>query len=167
VRGYGGVIAYAAILSAIGAGTVLGGLLSGYLRSQRGAMLWLIPAAAGPLALAVGLPLPLVLVAFVAVGAVQPVHDVLLSATLRNAVPHAALGPVSAVEEVGSLAVLPAGQVLGGLTLDQFGLTPTASVIVAALCAVPLLSAVPLPRPRTRPDTTDIRNGSPATATSR
>jgi len=116
-------------------------------------MPWLIPAASGPLALAVNAPLPLVVVAFVVVGVVHSVHAARLNG-----------GPV---EEVTSLAVLPVGQVLGGLALDGLGISPTAWLIVAGLCVLPLLSAVRWPRPRTRPGRADIRSGSPASAVSR
>jgi hypothetical protein len=154
-----GVFGYALMLSAIGAGAVAGSVLSRYPRG--GAMVWLTAAAVGPLVLALGAPLPLVVLAFVMVGAVQPVHDVLLCRTLRGGLPREALGPVSAVEEVSSLAALPVGQVLGGLVIDRFGLAPAAWLIV---CALPVLSAVPLPRPRRRPGRAGIRSGSPASA---
>src|SRR5581483_3676562 len=101
-----------------------------------GAMVWLTAAAVGPLVLALRASLPLVVLAFVVVGAVQPVHDMALSRTLRDRLPRESLGPVSAVEGVTSLAALPAGQVLGGLVIDRFGLAPAAWLIV---CALPVL----------------------------
>jgi predicted MFS family arabinose efflux permease len=131
-------------------------MLSWYPRGS--AMVWLTAAAVGPLALALHAPLALVVLAFVVVGGVQPVHDVLLSRTLRGSLPREALGPATAVEELGSLAALPAGQVLGGLVIDRFGPAPAAWLIVCVL-AVALL-----PIPRTQPGRAGIRSGSPASA---
>jgi hypothetical protein len=155
-----GTVGYAMILTAIGLGAVVGGLFSGYLRG-RSPLLCLIPAAVGPVALGLRAPLVLVVVAFTVVGAVQSVHEVLWSKALRS-VPRAA-----SFEELASLAVLPVGQVLGGVALDRWGLTITAWAVVAGLFALPLLGGVPPPRPRTRPDRADIRTGSPASAASR
>src|SRR5947207_9995553 len=151
-----GLFGYALMLTAIGLGAVVGSVLCRYPRG--GAMRWLAAAAVGPLVLALGAPLPLVLLAFVVVGAVQPVHDVLLSRGLRDALPREVLGPVSAVEEVVSLAALPVGQVLGGLVIDPFGLAPAAWLIVC----VP--AAASLPILRARPGRAGIRSGSPASA---
>jgi hypothetical protein len=157
--GAGGALRYAAVLSAVGLGAVVGGLFGGYLR-LRGPLLCLIPAAVGPLVLGLRAPLVLMVVAFAVVGAVQSVHEVLWSDALRSA-PEAA-----SFEELASLAVLPVGQVLGGLAVDRWGLTIAAWAVVAGLFALPLLGGVPPPRPRTRPDRADIRTGSPASATS-
>jgi len=154
-----GTGSYAVVLSAVGLGAVVGGLLRGYRRMP--AFLCLIPAAVGPLALGFHAPVVLTVLAFVGVGAVQSVHEVRWSETVRD-IPRAA-----AVEELASLAVLPVGQVLGGLAVDRWGVTITAWAVVAGLCALPLLGGVPPPRPRTRPGTADIRTGSPASAASR
>jgi hypothetical protein len=150
------VAGYAAVLSVIGAGAVGGSVLAG--RARGPAMLWLLPAAVGPLALAAGAPLPVVLAAFLVVGVVHSVHGVLLATEL---------GPASGVEEVTSLAVLPPGQILGGLAAGALGLTATASLIAAGLCVLPLFSVARWPRRRTRRGTADIRSGSPASAVSR
>ena len=150
-----GVFGYALMLTAIGLGAVVGSVLCRYPR--KGAMWWLTAAAVGPLVLAFGGPLPLVLVAFVVVGGVQPVHDVLLI----RALPREVLGPVSAVEDVMSLAVLPVGQVVGGLLIDRFGPVSTAWLIVC------VLAAASLPILRARPGRAGIRSGSPASAGSR
>jgi hypothetical protein len=155
-----GVFGYSLILTAIGGGAVVGSVFSGYLR--KGAVVWLSAAAVGPLVLAFGAGLPLAFLAFAVVGAVQPVHDMLLARALRDRLPRAALGPVSAAEEVASLAVLPVGQVLGGLAIDRFGVTSMAWVIVAALA-----SAALSPILHTRRDRADIRSGSPASSASR
>jgi MFS family permease len=168
--GGGGTLGYAAILSAIGLGAVVGGIFGGYLRvrpSMRNALLCLVPAAVGPLVFALRAPLVLEIVAFVLVGAVQSVHGVLWSTTLRAVLPREAFGPVSSFEELTSLAVLPVGQVLGGLALDRWGLTITAWAVVAGLFALPLLGGAPPPRPRTRRGRAGIRTGSPASAASR
>jgi hypothetical protein len=150
-----GVFAYALMLTAIGVGAVVGSVLCRYPRGD--AMRWLVAAAVAPLVLALGGPLPLVLVAFLVVGAVQPIHDVLLI----RALPREVRGPVSAVDEVMSLAVLPVGQVLGGLLIDRFGPAPTAWLIVC------VLAAAPLPTLHRRRGTAGIRSGSPASAGSR
>ena len=154
-----GTTSYALVLSAVGLGAVVGGLFRGYRRMP--ALLCLIPAAVGPLVLGLHVPVVLTVLAFAVVGVVQSVHEVRWSETVRE-VPHAA-----AAEELASLAVLPVGQVLGGLAVDRWGVPITAWAVVAGLCALPLLGGVPPPRPRTRPDRADIRTGSPASAASR
>jgi hypothetical protein len=154
-----GTTSYAVVLSAVGLGAVVGGLFRGYRRMP--ALLCLIPAAVGPLVLGLHTPVVLTALAFVVVGAVQSVHEVRWSETVRD-VPRSA-----AAEELASLAVLPIGQVLGGLAVDRWGVPITAWAVVAGLCALPLLGGVPPPRPRTRPDRADIRTGSPASAASR
>ena len=63
-----------------------------------------------------------------------------------------------------SRALACAGQVLDGLVMDRYRLVPAAWLIA---CGLPLLSAVPWPRPRRRPGRAGIRSGSPASAGSR
>jgi hypothetical protein len=126
------------------------------------------------LALAAHAHLAVTIVAFALVGVAQSVHSALWDSALREALPSLVLARVNALNTVTYLAVLPVGQLLGGLAVDRLGLVATGWTVTCALFGLPVLvtlvmraGAVPPTRPRMPRDTAGIRTGSPAAAGSR
>jgi hypothetical protein len=146
---YLGENAYGWAMSAMGAGTVLGGLVAMRLRPDR-------PLAAGaaglfgfaliPLSIAVQAPLPLLLAAHAAGGASWAFWSVMWATSVQTQVPGDVLNRVSAYEVAGSIMGIPIGQVLagpvGGLVGPELVLGTSAAVGVAG-CAL-LLSLRPI-----------------------
>ncbi len=170
ITGYLGENAYGWAMSAMGAGTVLGGLVAMRVRPDR-------PLAAGaaalfgfaliPLSISVQAPLPLLLAAHAVGGASWAFWSVMWATSIQTQVPRDVLNRVSAYEVAGSIMGIPIGQVLagpvGGLVGPELVLGTSAAVGVAG-CALLLLlrpirnlrratSPPPLPTPTPVPTT--------------
>ncbi|MEV4415845.1 MFS transporter [Catellatospora sp. NPDC049609] len=117
IAGYLGESAYGWAMSAMGGGTVLGGLVAMRVRPSR-------PLAAGatglfgfaliPLSISVPAPLPLLLVAHAIGGASWAFWSVMWATSIQTQVPRDVLNRVSAYEVAGSVSGVPIGQVLAG-----------------------------------------------------
>jgi MFS family permease len=140
-RSYGGAPAYSWMLSSLGCGAVLGSLAIARVKVRRpvlAAHLVLVPIAALPLSLAVGAPLAVTLAVCLAVGACEAASSALWGTALGLAVPRSALGRVSAWDTLGSFAVRPAGQMVGGALAGPLGAVPVLLVGAATFVVAPL-----------------------------
>jgi predicted MFS family arabinose efflux permease len=130
----GGAGAYATILSAMGIGSILGGLLALRVEPRRPlAVAFAIILFEVPLYLALAAVAPVVLIAaFALVGSVaMNFASTLWLTVLQTNVPERALSRVSSYDWLGSLVFLPAGYVLAGPAAEAFGIAET---LVFAAC---------------------------------
>ncbi|SDG43462.1 Predicted arabinose efflux permease, MFS family [Sinosporangium album] len=119
-----GESAYGLVLSAGGAGTILGGLVAMRLRPRR-------PLAAGavamfgfalqPLTIALAAPLPMVMAGFVLGGAGWAFWSVMWATSIQTHVAPDVLNRVSAYEIGGSIFAMPIGQALAGPIASLLG----------------------------------------------
>lgn len=117
VTGAYGETAYGLVLSAGGAGTIIGGLVAMRVRPGR-------PLAAGafgmllfafePLTIAAGAPLPVIMGGHVVGGAAWGFWSVMWATSVQTMVPGDALNRVSAYEIGGSVMAMPVGNALAG-----------------------------------------------------
>ncbi|MFD6415020.1 MFS transporter [Streptomyces sp. NPDC060194] len=144
-----GATAFGLLNAALGAGTVLGGLLAIRYRPAR-------PLAAGavailayplyPLGLVLGWPVWLLATAQVLVGAGIGVWGVMWATSVQTQVPGEVLNRVHAYEVAGSVGMYPIGSALAGPAVGAFG-TDTVLVVgalVAFLTALALLAVRPI-----------------------
>lgn len=139
---YGGATGYSALVSALGAGGVIGGLVAGRLRVRRHVLvahLLIPPSALAPLALIVKAPLAPALAAYALAGMCQTVFVVLWFTALGRAIPARVLGRVSAWDTVGSFAFRPAGHALGGVLAGAAGVAMVLVAGAAVFVACPLV----------------------------
>ncbi|MEU9302393.1 MFS transporter [Streptomyces sp. NPDC048269] len=149
------------ISSALGAGTILGGLLALRLRPLRmlraGALAFagfaLYPASVGA-----HLPVPAIALCMAVAGAGMSFWGVMWSTSIQTQVPTAVLNRVSAYDLAGSLVMLPVGQALAGPASSLFG---TGRVLlgsgVMTLAVSGALLAVPAVRRLRRADAPEDR----------
>ena len=146
----GGAAAWGTIAGANGVGTLAGGVLMLRTRFAR-------PMLAATFACFMFALLPLALIApwslwwiaggaFIA-GAAGEVFSVLWNTALHTHVAPAALSRVSAYDVVGSIALVPLGEVLAGFALDAWGAQVT---LVSAVLAIVLPTAAVLVVPEVR-----------------
>ncbi|MER6203330.1 MFS transporter [Streptomyces sp. NPDC001586] len=153
--------AFGLISSALGAGTILGGLLALRLRPLRmlraGAFAFagfaLYPASVGA-----HLPVPVIALCMAVAGAGMAFWGVMWSTSIQTQVPPAVLNRVSAYDLAGSLVMLPVGQALAGPAASLFGtghvllgsgaMTLAVSAALLAVPAVRRLRRVDLPGDR-------------------
>ncbi|MFI6321375.1 MFS transporter [Nonomuraea sp. NPDC050556] len=139
--------AYGLVMSAGGAGTIVGGLVALRLRPSR-------PLAAGstalflfalePLTLALQVPLPLLVAGHVLGGAGFAFWSVMWATSVQTSVPHDVLNRVSAYEIGGSTIAIPIGQALAGPVAALAGAREVLAVsTVVALVGCLVLLAVP------------------------
>jgi MFS family permease len=151
ITGYLGESAYGWAMSALGGGTVVGGLVAMRLRPAR-------PLAAGalamfgftliPLAVAVHAPLGLLLAANAVGGAAWAFWSVMWATSVQTQVPQDVLNRVSAYEVAGSVAGIPIGQVLAGPVAALAGADTVlaASALIGVLGCAVLLALRPVRR---------------------
>ncbi|MEY9849373.1 MFS transporter [Streptacidiphilus sp. MAP5-3] len=144
-----GATAFGLINCALGAGTVIGGLLAIRYKPQR-------PLAAGavamlayplyPLGIVLGWPAWLLAAAQVAVGAGIGVWGVMWATSVQTQVPGEVLNRVHAYEVAGSVGMYPIGSALAGPAVGAFGTDRVlmVGVVVALLTAVALLASRPI-----------------------
>jgi predicted MFS family arabinose efflux permease len=140
-RAYGGAAGYAWLLSALGVGAVLGGLIARSLQVRRPLLVghvMLLPFAAAPVALIFSPPIIVVAAAFGLVGVSQIMSGTLWNTALCRAVPPNTLGRVSAWDGLGSFALRPLGQALGGAMAGILGLIPVLWISAAVFVVLPL-----------------------------
>ncbi|MEV0582959.1 MFS transporter [Nonomuraea sp. NPDC050310] len=143
VKGAYGQTAYGLVLSAGGAGTIIGGLIALRVRPAR-------PLAAGaagmllfalqPLSMAVQAPLWVIMAGHVLGGVGLAFWSVMWATSIQTQVPPEALNRVSAFEIAGSIVSMPIGQALAGPVGGIFG----AAQVMAFSSAVALVGCVVL-----------------------
>lgn len=152
-----GARAFGLVNAALGAGTIIGGLLAIRYKPER-------PLAAGavammayplyPLGIVLGWPVWLLMLAQVAVGTGIGVWGVMWSTSVQTQVPGEMLNRIHAYEVAGSVGMYPIGSALAG---PAVGLLSTKTVlmvgvVVSFLSACALLTARPIRNLRRVPD---------------
>ncbi|MFI5316041.1 MAG: MFS transporter [Myxococcota bacterium] len=133
-RSLGGATAWGTIVGAQGLGLLAGGLVVLRARFSRpilAATLMCFAPALLPLALIAPLPVTSIAAAAFVAGMCGEIFSVLWYTALHTHVAPAALSRVSAYDAVGSIALVPLGEVLAGFAIESFG----APVTLAAACA--------------------------------
>jgi MFS family permease len=146
----GGPAAWGAVLALESAGAVIGGILALRLRIARpliATQLFVLPS--GLLLGALGVPLPLVVVAVVAlmVGIGFAVGDTLWTTALQRNVAEHAISRISSYDWFGSIALNPIGYALIGPLSESLGI-PATLMAAGALNIVVCLSVVLVPSVR-------------------
>lgn len=144
-----GAGAYGLVNSALGAGTVLGGLIALRLRPRRmlrAGSLALVGYGAFPASVGAGLDLPYMMAGAAIAGTGMAFWSVMWSTSVQTQVPADALNRVHAYDVAGSLALMPVGQSLAGpaagtLGTDRvlLGAGAMALVVCACLLSVPAI----------------------------
>ncbi|OIK03153.1 MFS transporter [Streptomyces monashensis] len=147
VVGHHGPRAYGLVNSALGAGTVVGGVLALRLRPRRmlraGALalfaFFVFPAAVGA-----GLGVPATAAGAAVAGAGMSFWSVMWATTVQTQVPADVLNRIHAYDVAGSLAMMPVGQALAGPAAGTFGAdhvllasAATSLAVATALLAIP------------------------------
>lgn len=135
-RSLGGAGAWGTIAAAFGFGLVAGGLLMlrvHFPRPMFAATLACFGNALLPLLLIAPSPLAWIAAGAFVAGVCVEVFSVLWNTALHTHVAPAALSRVSAYDVVGSIALVPFGQVLAGFGVEAFGAPFTLQVAVAAI----------------------------------
>jgi predicted MFS family arabinose efflux permease len=143
-RHLGGAGAWAAVLTARGVGSVLGGAVGLRLRPRRPmvvACLLLLTDIPLLLLLAASAPVPAIAAAGLAEGGALTYGAVLWITALQQRVPAAAQSRVFAYDQLGSISLLPAGLIVVGLVADHAGAADTL-VAIAVLHLLLMLLAV-------------------------
>ncbi|MFI2758707.1 MFS transporter [Streptomyces echinatus] len=151
--------AYGLLNSALGAGTVVGGLLALRLRPRRmlrAGALALFAFFGFPAAVGAGLGVPAMAAGAALAGAGMSFWGVMWATTVQTQVPADVLNRIHAYDVAGSLAMMPVGQALAGPAAGALGaghvlLTAGAvSLVVAAtLLATPAIRDLVRTEPRT------------------
>lgn len=141
---------YGLVMSASGAGTILGGLLAMRVRPARPLMagaIGMFGFALEPLTIATGMPLEILMAGHVVGGAGWAFWSVMWATSIQTQVPPEALNRVTAYEVGGSTLAVPVGQVLAGPLAEAFGARETLTVsAVVAVCGCACLLLVPAVR---------------------
>ncbi|WP_432018362.1 MFS transporter [Streptomyces sp. 1222.5] len=155
--------AYGLVNSALGAGTVIGGLLALRLRPRRmlrAGAVSLFAFFGFPAAVGAGLGVPAMAVGAAVAGAGMSFWGVMWATSVQTQVPSDVLNRIHAYDVAGSLAMMPVGQALAGPAAGALGaghvLLAAAVVslaVAAALLAIPPIrdlvrTDAPTPRPR-------------------
>jgi MFS family permease len=143
----GGASAYGAIFAAEAIGLVLGGLLVLRFRPSRPLFVGCAAVILMPpvlVLLAVGAPLPLILVAALVMGLGVEIFSIMWDTALQQHVPEQALSRVSSYDALGSIVFIPLGQLAAGPISDAIGVDETlylaaaiVTLAVAAMVATP------------------------------
>ncbi|MGW0994540.1 MFS transporter [Streptomyces sp. NPDC002520] len=149
--------AYGLVNSALGAGTVVGGLLALRLRPRRmlraGAVA-LFAFVGFPAAVGAGLGVPAMAAGAAVAGAGMSFWGVMWATSVQTQVPADVLNRIHAYDVAGSLAMLPVGQALAGPAAEALGADHVLLVsAVMSLVVAAALLAVPAIRDLVRADT--------------
>jgi MFS family permease len=150
-EGMGGAPAWAAIMTAFGIGSLVGGTAALRIRTGRPMLVAALAVTVFPLCaagLAARLPVPAICVLSFVSGIGLTVFNAFWETTLQRSVPLAALSRVSAYDWLGSTACVPAGQAGAGPFAAAVGAGPTLglSAIAQAGIAVVMLAVPDLRR---------------------
>ncbi|MFD5573442.1 MFS transporter [Streptomyces cadmiisoli] len=156
--------AYGLVNSALGAGTVVGGLLALRLRPRRmlrAGSVALIGFAAFPTTVGLGLGLPAMAAGAAVAGAGISFWGVMWATSVQTQVPPDVLNRIHAYDVAGSLAMLPVGQALAGPAAAALGADRVLQVSGAmSLVVVIALLSVPAIRGLVRADAPKARSGT-------
>jgi MFS family permease len=154
----GGAGAYGGLLAAEAMGLVVGGVIALRYRPARPLLVGCAAMAGLPpvlVLLALGAPLPVLLIAALLMGIGIETFAVLWDTSLQQHVPQQALSRVSSYDALGSFVFIPLGQIAAGPTADLIG-RDEALYLAAGIVTVSILAMLA---------TTDIRRlqaGAPA-----
>ncbi|MYW62893.1 MFS transporter [Streptomyces sp. SID8379] len=154
--------AYGLVNSALGAGTVVGGVIALRLRPRRmlrAGSLALFSFALFPAVVGAGLSVPGMMAGCVVAGAGMSFWGVMWATSVQTQVPRDVLNRIHAYDVAGSLAMAPVGQSLAGPAAAAFGTHHVllAGGAVTLLCALALL-LIPAVRGLVRADTAPVRS---------
>jgi MFS family permease len=138
---HGGAGAYAGLLVAMSAGALIGALVGARISSRQPgvvASLALVPFTLALVGLALDWPLVLLLVLQAIAGIGTQVYGVLWVTAIQRSVPASTMARVFAIDQLGSLALLPLGMLLAGALADTRG----AETVLVVAGVVNLLTAV-------------------------
>ncbi|MFE9976659.1 MFS transporter [Streptomyces hirsutus] len=136
-----GTAVYAGLLVAMSAGAVLGALVGARISSTRPgvvASLALLPFTLALVGLAQHWPFVVLLILHFAAGVGTEIYGVLWMTAIQRSVPANILGRVFAIDQLGSMALLPVGMVAAGALADAGG----ARTVLMIAAAVNLVIAV-------------------------
>lgn len=136
---YAGASTWGLTLAAVAAGATLGAVVAAANRLQRPMLtsLWLFfGCAVVPLLLLVSAPLWVLMICNATVGMSFGLFDTVWNSTLQHRVPEERLARVSAWDWMGSLAGMPIGFALAGLSVEHVGRDATLGVMSAATLLV-------------------------------
>lgn len=144
-----GARAYGLVNSALGAGTVVGGLVALRLRPRhmlRAGAIALIGFAAFPASVGAGFDVPAMAAGAAVAGAGMSFWSVMWATSVQTQVPSDVLNRIHAYDVAGSLAMMPVGQALAGPAASVLGADHVllaagvmSLVVCAALLAVPAI----------------------------
>jgi MFS family permease len=149
-RSLGGAGAWGTIAGAFGFGLVAGGLLMLRARFERPMLVATLTCFGGallPLLLFAPSPLPWIAAGAFVAGLGFEVFSVLWNTALHTRVAPEALSRVSAYDAVGSIALVPLGEVLAGFAVDAYG-APTTLLLAAAAIVLPTAAVLLVPEVR-------------------
>ncbi|KOX46529.1 MFS transporter [Streptomyces sp. NRRL F-7442] len=158
--------AYGLVNSALGAGTVVGGLLALRLRPRRmlrAGAVGLVGFAAFPASVGAGLGLPAMAAGAAVAGAGMSFWGVMWATSVQTQVPPDVLNRIHAYDVAGSLAMMPVGQALAGPAASVLGADHVLLLSGAtsfAVCAALLL--IPAVRGLVRVEAATGPSGAPA-----
>ncbi|MEV5549647.1 MFS transporter [Streptomyces sp. NPDC052309] len=163
--------AYGLVNSALGAGTVVGGLLALRLRPRRmlrAGAIALFGFAAFPASVGAGLDVPVMAAGAAVAGAGMSFWGVMWATSVQTQVPADVLNRIHAYDVAGSLAMMPVGQALAGPAASALGadhVLLVAGAMSFVVCTA--LLAIPAVRDLVRADTTPSGPGrtTPSTRT--
>ncbi|MGW1543315.1 MFS transporter [Streptomyces sp. NPDC002309] len=158
--------AYGLVNSALGAGTVVGGLVALRLRPRRmlrAGAIALFGFAGFPATVGLGLGIPAMALGAAVAGAGMSFWGVMWATSVQTQVQPAVLNRIHAYEVAGSLAMLPVGQALAGPAAAALGADRVLLVAgVMSVVVVLSLLAVPAIRDLVRVDTHRSRTSAAA-----
>lgn len=143
---YGDPATWGWIASSVGAGTALGALLALRWRPSRPLLIGIllcVPFGIVLAALAIGIPLAVLIPGVLASGVGVALFGVWWETALAQRIPPAALGRVASYDWMGSMALLPIGYLLIGVLADQIGATEVMGVAGLLGAAVVLVALIP------------------------
>ncbi|MGW3290552.1 MFS transporter [Streptomyces sp. NPDC001002] len=159
--------AYGLVNSALGAGTVVGGLLALRLRPRRmlrAGAVSLFLFAGFPASVGAGLGVPAMAAGAAVAGAGMSFWGVMWATSVQTQVPPDVLNRIHAYDVAGSLAMMPVGQALAGPAASALGADQVLLVAGAVSLAVPVaLLVVPAIRDLVRADGPTAGSGPLAT----
>jgi predicted MFS family arabinose efflux permease len=127
-RELGGAAAWGIIVAGMGAGFIVGGLLTLRLRPRRPllvAQLGILAAVLPWVALALPAPVPVIVLAAFVAGIGIDIFGVLWDTALQQQIPHDRLSRVSAWDQLGSFVAIPIGLTIAGPLADLLGVAET------------------------------------------
>lgn len=147
----GGSGAYATLLIAMAGGAVLGAVLGSRAKPARPgvvASLCLVPFTFSLIGIAAHWPLAVLVVLNVVAGAGTEIYGILWTTAVQRGVAPEVLGRVFAIDQLGSLALLPIGMVVTGALANAGTVTPIL-VVAAAVNLVTSVAPLVIPEVRT------------------